>query len=469
MQFYSITDIGFWLWMMWFVVASFVSLYIPGFLTLKAIRMKLMHPFLTTCLALTIGVILWMVQGYILGYLHARIGTYLYIAICIGIYGYIKLYRRDTSEYKKHVLDLWSLVLLIIGTISQCIIMFPSGFIYKDGIRLYFLNAFDGVMHLGFIASMVRIFPPIEPGAFPLLLTNYHYWSDLFIADMHRIWGIPIQLVYFQYTPVLIAFLTGILVYVLLTLWKASNIVKRVSLLFLFFSGNAAFIVMQILHGRLGISETPAIDNGPTVFLNTPQAFARLSFIAGLIFLHLWLKERKHRYGVLLMLCFAVLFGLKIYFGVFAAIGLLGVFAFRFMQHVYLMFRTKKAVELRASLKDIGMDMLLGLGFSIALLATYLPTNKSAGGLYIVPLVWPKLMLGVEKLNWNDWWLRMQVYQEAHNIRNIVVLYVLCILVFFVSTYGVRILSLFPSFLRSEHFHGLSACSIFPESSSAHL
>lgn len=437
MEFYALSDVQFWLTAAYFFLAFTVSVYIPGTLAVHALLEKRIHPILSAALAVTLGIVLWIVQGYVFGYLHVRFMTYAYLTFCAVLY-IISMKRRKKPA---GVFSVSAAAIAIIGSLAQAYPLFFSGLKYPEGVRFYVLNAFDGVMHLGFISSMVRTFPPVEPGAVPLPLTNYHYWSDLFFSELNRIWHIPVHHMYFQFMPVVIALCTGALVYLLLTFWKASETVKRVSLLFTYFSGNAAYLVMLVLHGTLGMSQTPALDNGPTVFLNVPQAFARPVFIAGVLFLHLWITQRKRKYAFMMALLFAALFGLKIYFGILAAVGLLSVFAVRFVRN---MLRKKGMDRAHAVLRDV----FVGGVFAVLVLLIYLPANKGAGGLYFAPLVWPKLILGAEKVNWNDWWLRMQVYEEAHNVRNIVILYIAAVCVFFLVAYGVRLLGIFVVFSR---------------------
>lgn len=442
---YGFSDVLFWLYGIIFFVACFFSLYIPGNVVLHTFFREKRTDISQIALSFVLGIVLWMVQGYIFGYLGLRWLTIPYLVIFF-LFFVLQKKTIHLRNVKKHIKDNVLLTLLIVlGSFTQWYGLMTSGMRYSDGIRYYLLNAYDGIMHLGFIASMVKTFPPVEPGAFDLPLTNYHYWSDLFFAEFNRVWGIPISHMYFQYFPFAFAVLTGILVLMLLSVWKSSRLVKVVSLLFVYFSGNASYIVMLILHKTMGMDQTPAIDNGPTVFFNMPQAFARVVFLAALLFLHKYIKEKRYTYGILSMVLFSVLFGLKIYFGVFSAVGLLAYFVVRFVRYILQHVRQR---DIKKCIFNVCKDISLGLVFTFSTLLIYLPANKSAGGLYMVPLVWPKLMLGLEKINWNDWWLRMQVYEEAGNTRNIIILYAMCILVFFISAYGVRLFGFFILFSK---------------------
>jgi hypothetical protein len=88
-----------------------------------------------------------------------------------------------------------------------------------------------------------------------------------------------------------------------------------------------------------------------------------------------------------------------------------------------------------------GLVALLG----ITSMVIFVPVNRLAGGLLWDPFTWPKLMLGATQLDWNEWWLRLQVYQAAHNIRNLAVWYGLATTVFLLTIYSTRLIGFIPT------------------------
>src|SRR5258708_450085 len=136
------------------------------------------------------------------------------------------------------------------------------------------------------------------------------------MAELVRIWHIPISHLFFQFMPLFVSFLTGLAFYLLIRVWKGTRQTGLWALFMLYFSGDSAYLFMLTLHHRFGF-QTPAIDNGITQFLNIPHTFAKLVFLTGLIPFSFWLKTKQKKWLALTVVFFATLAGFKIYFGMF--------------------------------------------------------------------------------------------------------------------------------------------------------
>lgn len=434
---FTLLSPAFYLYAVVFIISIFFSLTLPGYTVLRVLGAKVEDKILRIVFATTVGLVLFGFFGYLFGYLHIRWATYIYLFLMTFFSWKVGSVSEIVSYIKKSTF-VFSLP-VIVGVISVLIQIFPvflSGFMVSGGIKLFFLNAYDGVLHLSFIQSMTKVFPPIEPGAFPLALTHYHIWSDFVIAELIRVWQLPILSTFFQFMPLTLALGTTIVSYKLVRLWGFSKRAGMLSLFFLTFSGNASFLVTYALHKVIDIGVSPAIDNGPTVFLNTPQAFARFLFLSLAVALFNYLKKRNFRFGILATLIASVIVGFKVYFGIFVAVGLV---CSGLMLLIHDLF--KKDIK---SLKRTFFQLLvLAVIYGTLSFLVYYPTNKGAGGVFYAPLAWPKLLLAPDKLDFNDWWLRMQVYEQAKSIKGIVFLNTLAIIIFFISVFGTRLVGLF--------------------------
>ena len=136
---------------------------------------------------------------------------------------------------------------------------------------------------------------------------------------------------------------------------------------------------------------------------------------------------------------FASLFGFKIYFGVFAVLGFTLVMVWQTIETLWHNQEFSKKV-----VGELGPWYLSYLLFGLLSLAIFLPPNREAGGLFLVPFAWPKILIGADHVHWQDWWLRMQVYEAAGNTRNIVIMLLAAAVVFVLSMYGTRLLGLWP-------------------------
>jgi hypothetical protein len=440
---YSFFDPRFWLFAAFSPIVFLLTFYVPGSFFID--RLKPKSTIISFLLASVLGVVMWGMQGFVFGYLNIRWCTYLYLLFFVFMFW--KRMKEKKVFAKKLVKEIKgsfkiALGFLCVGTLIQVLPVIASGMAYKNGIEFFFTNAVDGIMHLAYIQSISHYFPPQEPGAVGLALVNYHYWSDLVLAELVRIWHLPTSHLFFQFTPLFISFFTGAVAYLLLRIWKLPRQAGLWSLFFLYFSADAAYLFMLALHHRLGF-ETPVIDNGVTQFLNIPHTFAKLIFLTALIPFSYWIQTKKKKWLLLSIIFFSTLVGFKVYFGIFAAIGMSFVVALQFLQSLFypskkpLLKKLAKAVSAhRFSFFMIGLFALLSA-------VIYFPTNKSSGGLFYAPLEWPKLFLAQDALDFRIWWLRQQVYEAHNNTRGIFLLNSLAVFICLVSVYGTRLLGFF--------------------------
>lgn len=443
MEVYSLSSFSFWVSWLLFLLAVYLSWFLPGQLILAHKKLSFG---LSLLLSLIVGMVLWGMQGYLLGYLHVRFLTYGYLFIVLALAFQQKAFGvhifREAGKWLKNNPLLTGIVLL--GVIIQAIPVVGSGLRYPDGVGFVGVNSVDGVMHLSFIRSIVNYFPPIEPGAVGNPITNYHYWSDLIIAELIRVWRLPTSHVFFQFMPILISTLTALAAYQVMRVLGFSKTAGIWAIFFLFFAGDAAYALTLILYHKLSFT-APALDNGATQFLNMPNAMARPIFLTSIITLSHWLKERKLVWGVTTILLFASLVGIKVYYGMFVILGISLVAVFHVVRQFTL---SKKSHAFLQALKDViereNLFFILLPMLGVLSAAIFLPPNKEAGGLQWYPLEWPKLFLGPGALNWGEWWLRHQVYEQAGNIRNLIVYDTLAIVIALISVHGTRLLGLFP-------------------------
>ncbi|HEX9817779.1 MAG TPA: hypothetical protein VGA89_02720 [Patescibacteria group bacterium] len=330
-------------------------------------------------------------------------------------------------------------LILSLGSLLQLLAVFGSGFASPQGVAFYWLNAFDGMLHLSFIEELVKNFPPIQPGAWPLPITNYHYWSNLSLAELVRIWKLPISHLYFQYLPTLMAPLLGGAIFVLVKQWTKSSLAAVWAIFLHYFAGDMMYVFLWWWHHTWG-GHTLTIDNGIIQFLNMPQTFAKLILIGGLLLFDAWQKSKDKLTGWLAGLVLAVTVGFKVYFGLLVALGF-SSFVFSKLvadwRKYYLKLKSLASLPKAIINNRQELAVLLGVGVLSALI--FFPVNSQAGGLFWAPLDWPKLLLSQGKLEWNEWWLRLQVYQAANNVRALVVWYALALGIFMLAVYGSRL------------------------------
>jgi len=426
-------DLEFWLFLLLSFSAFITLIFIPGWSVIHHLKVK---PISSLVLSFALGITFLGLQGFVLGYLNLRFLSYVYLLYWLMYaYQHHSALSRYGHELKRQLLALSLLqrFLILAGSVIQLIVIFPSGLLTRHGLTFYQINAHDGVFHLAMIQALIRRFPPIEPGASGLVVTNYHYWSNLVMAELARLFALPVTHLYFQYIPLLLAPLLGLAVYATLITLTKSPSVAAWGLFFHYFSGDLNYLFMLIVHKTFSFT-TVTLDNGAIQFINMPQAFAKFLFLAGILSLVHEVKKptRINRLTTLLLLSVTV--GFKVYFGIAAA------FAYSLVQ----IYRLGRNFIHTRQLKSLVTSLVYLLLFAIIAAIIYFPVNANSGGIYFVPLTWPKLLLAFDKLDWREWWLRLQVYEAAGNTKALVFMYTLAVSVFMGAIYSFRLLGFIP-------------------------
>lgn len=437
---FALTNWQWWAYLIWFGVAIFFSWILPGLVVTSFTSLpKKLHLYG----GLVLGLCLWAVQGYFLGWLHLRWLTFGYLALMAGL----AWYRRKQIfplEWKLP-LSKWILGILIFGSVLQLTPVFTSGLRSDDGIAYYFVNIFDGVFHLSLARATVEQIPPEQPGAVGLPVTNYHYVSNLTIGELGRVWGLPLNHLYFQYVPLLLSVWFGFIILLLIRRWTKSDFSVIVALWLFYLVGELSWLFTILLNTESRVPFEVFVDHGVLQFLNPPQAFAKIVFLSSLLFLAEWWRKKSWLVAGLIGMMLATLFGFKVYFGLLAGLGLVAAFGVVSVKELLKI----QSNRFKLALSERWLQLaLVGLVAAFIGASIYLPANHQAGGLFFDFLTWPKLLLGAEKINWNEWWLRLQVYQAHHNTKALVVWYSLAAGIFLMSIFHLRLLGLLAFFPR---------------------
>ncbi len=450
---YGLTDPLFWGYAVLFLLAFYLSCYLPGSLVCKRFQLPTLTHIL---LASSLGIILWGIQGYVLGYLHLRWVSFAIPPLALFFswrHRQLEQQRLGAlfSQVKQLKTRVWlPLTITVIGSLIQVLQVAGTALRYGPGIAFFRVNAFDGMLHLSFMASIMRQFPPQQPGAVGLPITNYHYWSDLVMAELARVWNLPLSHSFFQFWPVVLSLLTGLATYLLIKTWTHSRLAGSAGLLFLFFGADVAYLAMLALHQQWGFT-VAAIDNGATQFLNMPHSFAKLLFISGLLPFTYWSQRHQWQWGLITALFVGTMVGFKVYFGMFACLGLTLAVSYYVLHQLYQqLYCQKPRPALATVFRSVLPVLVILLATGLMALAIFLPPNRNAGSLFWSPLEWPKLFLSRDQLNFEDWWLRKQVYEAAGNQKAILVLDGLAIAICLLAVYGNRLIGGLTPFLSRK-------------------
>lgn len=444
-MFFALSDIALYGFFAWFLIAAFFSWFVPGWVLIS--RVKLHDSLAELLLALPAGIAFWGVQGYVFGYAGLRWLSFVYILLAAVFFWRERRYFLSRMQQARVVLQQeqpWLLSLaVVLSSGLQILGHVMSGLVENGKVTFYFLKS--SVMHLAYIQSLSQTFPPVEPSATQLPLENYHYWSDLVLADIARVWQIPVAPLFFQYAPIMLSLCFTLLIVRLVYALKGSHRAAAMAVFLFTLGADAAYVFSLILHREWGASIS-MIDSGLVHYFNIPQVFARLVFVAVVFLLLHWWK--KHSYGAasLAIVLSATLFGFKIYYGLYAVLGICVVGVATVVIALWQRPRFSSALlHVQNTAMKFSKEVFLIAILAVLSLAIYLPPNKASGGLFYAPLEWPKVFLSSGQLDFSDWWLRMQVYQEAGNTRNILILNTLAIGIALVCVFGTRLIGALPT------------------------
>lgn len=338
-----------------FLFSICVAFFIPGHIFISRLRLTKLQ---TIPLSISLGIILWALQGFLFGYLNIRWATYIYILLTTIIWLKNRNFKFVLSKItipNRKDLALTGFIFIIVCL--QLLTIFANGIQTNNGI--YFCcNIVDNFFHVALTNELITHFPPSEVGISNVVLHNYHFLPNLVNADLIRIFHIPLFLLQFPYTSVLVTilFVLNIVTFSQLTIKKRSYTFWL--LFFSFFSGDLLFILSYIYPGH------PFFLHNPTaLWVSPPRVYGTMELFAGLCLLTIWFRNKRTlSIAIPLILTFGSLIGFKVYFGIFALVGLAGL-------ALYSLLKRDK--------QTIGVIILT---FFVSLVL-YVPINSGAGGL----------------------------------------------------------------------------------------
>ena len=364
----TLLNLNFWLNLLYFLVAIFIAFYLPGLYFISKLKLT---KFQETVLSFLFGMVLWGWQGFILGYLGLRWLSYVYLLVFLFVW--LKPYLHDFYNRKhfklnfgKFKIDYVLVFLIIFGVFIQLTSAFFTGIMTSKGLYFCCGTQMDNILQIAITNSIIKNFPPFEPGMYPVIIQNYHYWDSLIMADLVRVFRLQLIPTDYQFMTVFVSLFLGLSAIVFAQLLKISKIFTRWLVFFLYLGGDFVWLLIAIYRGRDFFGMNP-LESGQQFLENIPRAMAVVVFFAFLSIFLLWIRRKDKYSGFIMALIAASLIGLKVYLGFFllAGLGVLGLF--NLLKRKY----------------SLVVPLLLSL---VLILLIYIPVNSSAGGLYFTGL-----------------------------------------------------------------------------------
>ncbi len=419
----NIFDISFWLYFPLFLIAVFFAFFIPGDLLLRKQSLSLFQRFV---LGIILGIVLWGWQGFIFGYLHTRWLSYVYLlaAFLLWLRASLqdKTFNRISIEKLKKI-DLLLIAIIFLGAIIQLSAVWFTGILYSDGLYFCCSNIADSILHIALTNQVVKQIPPYEPGMFGVVVQNYHYWGNIVVGELVRVFKLPLITTQYQYFTLFVSLLLGLSAIVFSQVAHLGKSYSRWLVFFLYFGGDLIFAFVSFMRKEFNF-EMSSLEDGGKFLVNPPRAVSIIIFFAGLSLLVLWTKKRNMSAGLLMVMLLGSLIGFKVYTGIFALCGIFALFGYYILK------------------KDLRAILLFSLVFIISAVI-YFPVNKNAGGLYFTGLylfenfiVQPWMML--YRLE-----LARVIYYEHHNWLRVAQYELMFISLFIITVFGTKLMGLF--------------------------
>lgn len=384
-------------------------------------------------LLIVLGLASFTIMGFVFARLEIRVLQWLTIAM--GLLGSILLYRHAGKQrLVLSQIEKITVLLTLVGSALQLVAIIASGLREADVVRFYFTNSQDGMMHLAFARALTAVFPPVRPELLNIPLTNYHYFTDLLLADQARLLGIPITHAFFQFWPLTLSILAGILIAASMKEIVKNPLAQWIALFLWYLSGELSYFWSILLHHDFNWN-IATIENSADQFLNMPQMFAKILIFAVYLLALRWYREQQQKNWFFSALILVVVSsGFKIYFGLFNLALLLALIFFGILAKQIAVVPRKQFLTALTSLT-------LPLFLTVLCTATiFFAVSDGGSKLNWVPLAWPKLLLSAEHLDFTDWWLRWQVYEAAQSWKGMMALQLLAVCVALMSMIGTKIL-----------------------------
>jgi len=415
-----------------FLSFSLLVFVFPGIAIFKKLQLKCSA--LEKVVVCTIfGIAFFAFLTFILGYLKIRFLVWPVLLVLALLA--IKDFRKDIFFKKIALVKKYLLLslLLFLGTLSQGVTVFKNGLPQNFGLGFWGPNGHDAIWHLSIISELKNHFPPQNPVFAGELLKNYHYFSDLVVAQTASITQIPILDLYFRFFPAFVSLLFGLVVFVLARQITRSEPVGLLAVFLSYFGGSFGWLVTLLREGKIGGESMFWANQAVSFNLNPPFAFSALMLIAGLFLFFQFIKERQTN----LIFPLAILWGSLVQFKAYAAVLVLIA-----LGSAFLFEAVKKRFDL--------LKLLIPIVFIFILV--FLPIYQKTRSLFVFSpfwfihtmadyqdrLFWPKLSNARTAYIAMGWWWKLILAE------------ILGFLIFFFGNLGTRFLALGAIFIWAK-------------------
>ncbi len=353
-----------------------------------------------------------------------------YILILFSIiYFLVNFKKYFVLKSEKINLNLKITTVLILSTLMLCYFSFFSGDFINGSLRVIGGHAHDAFWHIALINNLKEKIPAENPVFSGEIVSNYHYFTDVFIAFASKMTNIPPLDLYFKIIPLFLSLLISGLIYTLIFKLTNSRIWASFGVIFTLFSSNMFYISRIFYPKSLLYPAVFWIDEFVTKMTNI-QLLSSYILILTLLLLYTNKKEIDYKFTLIFSIVSGSLIGFKSYGAIL------------FLGGLFLLY----LVDKRISVLKLFITSLLTAS------ATYLILSKSREFIFIFQPFWfiKTMFEASDHLGYVTWELKRQTYLEDKNYLRISQLYLEGLVIFLIGNFGVKLIGLFTPFLKLE-------------------
>lgn len=346
-----------------------------------------------------------------------------YLLIPSFILGAIALWHeRDifTELINKFKNRLWPSIFLLFTVLILAGSLFSSSF-SKDN-QLLLKDRYDGSWHVALIEECQRNLPPHHPSNPKIILNNYHYFYNVFLASLGFFSHLPALNLHYQLGQLLVATL---LILSAFCLGRRMHSTKAGLLLVFFttFVGGFAYLIPLFLPRQVWSESSFWVSQTFATMTNPQLIFSIATFYALLILYTKDLFKIKKRHLLIILL-------------IIPSIG--------FKSYGWILMSLLYAMDLLTnfiSKKDISYILYGLLYLLLSLPIIYLITGFRTNNFFYHPLWFVDTMVEApDRLNHLQWKFLLDHYVLSKNYPRISILRIVEILIFYIGNLGTRVM-----------------------------
>lgn len=412
----------------------FVTYWIPGWVTLRWSKTPAQYqPFL----AVPLGIAMWGWQGWVSGWLHIPWLSYVYLIFFFA--GFLLTMLRTPES----IGEIWetirslgkdrvSLAILLLGVACQSLILWNVLLPANGSWVSCCGDTNDNIWYASITKSIGESFPPQYPGITGQTLHNYHYWSNLIISDIVRIFRVDQFLIQFRYSGVLLSLSLGLVLIALSRHLAMKQVFTRWVLLFFYFGGDMIYLISLVQNHILAFPGS-SLEDGIRFLSNPPRSYAVVLSLMWITLYALWRSKLDWRRMLLLSLILSATVGFKVYQAFFLITGLGAVALY----------------DLRSHKRESLTLLLVSLIFSALV---YLPVNSQAGGLYFTGFWRFENFVSQPGFSLIRLDMARAIFEQDHKIFKALFYDLLFMGIYVVCIFGTKLIGLVPMMFSSIRF-----------------